>query len=61
MPRQHILVFLVATAWLIIMQAEVIEEWHLVHLLELLGLMLFLYMGWVTWCVTRILRKQGRP
>jgi len=63
MPFRHVLVFLLATILLIIMEAEVIEGdgWHLAHLLELLGLMLFLYMGWVTWRVARMLRKQGKP
>lgn len=60
MPRKHVLVFLVATILLIIVQVEVIEGWRLIHLLELLGFMLFLYMGWVTWRVARILRKQGK-
>lgn len=63
MPRRHVLVFLLATTLLIIMEVEVIEgeKWHLAHLLEMLGLMLFLYMGWVTWRVARMLRKQGKP
>ncbi len=63
MPRRHVLVFLLATILLIIMEVEVIEgeAWHLAHLLELLGLMLFLYMGWATWRVARMLRKQGKP
>lgn len=63
MPRRHVLVFLFATILLIIMEVEVIEGegWNLAHLLELLGLMLFLYMGWVTWRVARMLRKQGKP
>ncbi|NGZ10735.1 MAG: hypothetical protein CV088_15335 [Nitrospira sp. LK70] len=63
MPRKHVLVFLLATILLIIMEVEVVEGegWHLVHLFELLGFMLFLYMGWVTWRVARILRKQGKP
>lgn len=62
MPRRHVLVFLLATVLLIIVEVEVIEGegWHLAHLLELLGLMLFLYMGWVTWRVARMLRKQGK-
>jgi len=62
MPRRHVLVFLLATILLIIMEVEVIEGegWHLAHLLELLGLMLFLYMAWVTWRVARLLRKQGK-
>jgi hypothetical protein len=63
MPFRHVLAFLLATILLVIMEVEVIEGdgWHLVHLLELLGLMMFLYMGWVTWRVARILRKQGKP
>lgn len=60
MPRRHVLVFLLATVLLIIVEVEVIEGWHLVHLLELLGLMLVLYMGWATWRVARLLRKQGK-
>lgn len=63
MARRHVLVFLLATILLIIMEVEVIEGkgWHLAHLLELLGLMLFLYMGWAMWRAARILRKQGKP
>jgi hypothetical protein len=62
MPRRHVLIFLLATILLIIVEVEVIEEegWHLVHVLELLGLILFLYMGWVTWRVARIVKKQGK-
>lgn len=62
MPRRHVLVFLLATILLIIVEVEVIEGegWHLGHLLELLGIMLFLYMGWATWRVARILMKQGK-
>jgi hypothetical protein len=57
MPGRHVLVFLVATILLIIVQVEVIEGWHLVHLIELLGIMLFLYMGWVTWRVARLMKR----
>lgn len=60
MPRRHVLVFLLATILLIIVEVEVIEGWHLVHLLELLGIMLFLSMGWATWRVARALMKQGK-
>lgn len=60
MPRRHVLVFFLATILLIIMDVEVVEEWHPIRLLELLGLMLFLYMGWVTWRVARIVKKQGK-
>ncbi|MGE3976204.1 MAG: hypothetical protein AB7F94_01285 [Nitrospira sp.] len=61
MPRKHVLVFLATTVLLIVVQVEVVEGWRLIHLLELLSLMLFLYMGWVTWRVARMLRKQGKP
>lgn len=57
MPRRHVLVFLLATILLIVVEVEVIEGWHLIHLLELLGIMLFLYMGWATWRVARILKR----
>lgn len=57
MPRRHVLVFLLATILLIIVDVEVIEGWHLVHLAELLGIMLVLYMGWATWRVARILKR----
>lgn len=60
MPGRHVLVFLVATILLIIVQVEVIEGWHLVHLIELLGIMLFLYMGWGTWRAARTLMKQRK-
>jgi hypothetical protein len=57
MPRRHMLVFLLATILLIIVEVEVIEGWHLVHLIELLGIMLVLYMGWATWRVARMLKR----
>ena len=57
MPRRHMLVFLLATILLIIVEVEVIEGWHLVHLVELLGIMLVLYMGWATWRVARMLKR----
>lgn len=59
MPRRHMLVFLLATLLLIIVEVEVIEGegWHLVHLIELLGIMLVLYMGWTTWRVARKLKS----
>ena len=61
MPRRHVFVFLLATVLLIIVDVEVIEGWHLVHLLELLGIMLLLYMGWAMWRVSRIVKKQKKP
>jgi uncharacterized membrane protein YoaT (DUF817 family) len=60
MPRRHVVVFLLATILLIIVDVEVVEEWHPIRLFELIGLMLFVYMGWVTWRVARMLRKQGK-
>lgn len=57
MPRRHMLVFLLATILLIIVEVEVIEGWHLVHLIELLGIMMVLYMGWATWRVARMLKR----
>jgi hypothetical protein len=57
MPRRHVLVFLLATILLIIVQVEVIEGWRLIHLFELLGIMLVLYMGWATWRVARTLKR----
>ncbi len=63
MPRRHMLVFLLATILLIIVEVEVIEGWHLVHLVELLGIMLILYMDRATWRVARTLKtmKPGKP
>lgn len=60
MPRQHVFVFLVATILLIVVEVELIEGWHLVHILELLGVMLILYMGWVTYRAARILNKRQK-
>ena len=57
MPRRHVFVFLLATILLIIVQVEVIEGWRLIHLFELLGIMLVLYMGWATWRVARTLKR----
>jgi uncharacterized membrane protein YoaT (DUF817 family) len=57
MPRRHVAVFLLATILLILVDVEVVDEWHPIRLFELLGLMLFLYMGWVTWRVARLLKR----
>ena len=46
MPRRHMLVFLVATLLLIVVEVELVEGWHLVHLVELVGVMVFLYLLW---------------
>ena len=49
MPRRHALVFLFATALLLVVEIEFVEGWHLIHLLELLGVMVFLYLLWAAW------------
>ncbi len=54
-PPSH--VFLLATLLLMIVEVEVVEGWHLIHLVELLGIMLVLSMGWATWRVARILKR----
>ena len=37
MPRRHIVVFLLTTVLLILLEVEVTEGWHLVHILEVVG------------------------
>ncbi len=54
MPRRHIVVFLITTVLLILLEVELTEGWDLVHLLEVVGGMLFLYLLWAAW-------RQGRP
>ena len=49
MPRRHIVVFLITTALLVLLEVELTEGWHLVHILEVLGGMLFLYLVWTAW------------
>lgn len=49
MPRRHMLVFLVATLLLVGLEIEFMEGWRLVHLLELLGVMVFFYLLWAAW------------
>ncbi len=49
MPRRHIVVFLVATGALVMLEVELTEGWHLIHILELLGAMGFLYLLWAAW------------
>ncbi len=44
MPKRHIVVFLVTTALLVLLEVELREGWHLIHILEALGGMLFLYL-----------------
>ncbi|MCS6896921.1 MAG: hypothetical protein NZM29_03025 [Nitrospira sp.] len=49
MPRRHIVTFVVATVALVILEVEITEGWHLIHILELLGGMGFLYLLWAAW------------
>lgn len=53
MPRRHMLVFLVATVLLVVVEIELVEGWRLVQLMELVGVMIFLYLLWVAWRVRR--------
>jgi hypothetical protein len=53
MPRRHVLVFLVATVLLVVVEVELVEGWRLVHLVELVGVMVFLYLLWAAWRVRR--------
>ena len=49
MPKRHIVVFLISTVLLVLLEVELTEGWHLIHILELLGVMLFLYLLWTAW------------
>lgn len=60
MPRRHVIVFIVATVLLLILEIELIEGVRLVHMLELLGVMVFLYLAWGAWLVRRRRTGQGR-
>jgi len=51
MPRRHVSVFLFATVLLVVVEVELVEGWHLVHLVELVGVMVFLYLLWAAWRV----------
>ncbi len=53
MPRRHVLVFLVTTVLLVVVEVELVEGWHLVHLVELVGVMVFFYLLWAGWRVSR--------
>jgi len=55
MPRRHMLVFLVATLLLVVVEVEFTEGWHLV---ELVGVMVFLYLLWAAW---RVRRGRAKP
>ncbi len=49
MPKRHIIVFVITTAVLILLEVELTEGWHLIHIFEVLGGMLFLYLLWAAW------------
>lgn len=49
MPRRHVLVFLIATLVLVFLEVEFMEDWHLIHIVKLLGVMGFLYLLWAAW------------
>ena len=53
MPRRHVVVFLVTTVLLVVVEIELVEGWHLVHLAELVGVMVFLYLLWAARRVRR--------
>jgi hypothetical protein len=48
-----VLVYLLATVLLVIVEIELVEGWHLIHLLELVGVMVFLCLLWAAWRVRR--------
>ena len=58
MPRKHIVVFLISTVLLVLLEVELTEGWHLVHIVEVVGAMLFFYLLWAFWRSTQ--RKEGK-
>ena len=49
MPKRHLVFFLITTVLLVLLEVELTEGWHLVHILEVVGGMLFLYLVWTAW------------
>ncbi len=49
MPRRHIVVFLISTVLLVLLEVELLEGWHLVHILEVVGAMMLFYLTWAAW------------
>ena len=49
MPKRHIVIFFITTVLFVLLEVELTEGWHLVHILEVLGGMLFLYLLWTAW------------
>lgn len=58
MPRRHLAVFLIATVLLVLVEVQLLEGWRLIHLVELVGVMVFLYLMWAAWRV-RCHRMNG--
>ncbi len=56
MPRRHMIVFLIATVLLVLLEVEITEGWHLVHILEVVGAMLLFYLTWAAWRSSRHVR-----
>jgi len=56
MPRRHMIVFLIATVLLVLLEVEITEGWHVVHILEVVGAMLFFYLTWAAWRSSRHIR-----
>lgn len=53
MPKRHMIVFLITTILLVLLEVEITKGWHLVHLLEVVGAMLLLYLAWAAWRSSR--------
>lgn len=49
MPRRHMIVFFIAATLLVLLEVELTEGWHVVHILEVLGAVVFLYLLWTAW------------
>ncbi len=49
MPRRHVVVFLVATVLLVLVEVELTEGWHLIHIIEVMAGMMFVYLIWAAW------------
>ncbi len=60
MPRRHIVVFLIITVLLVLLEVEITEGWHLVHIVEVIGCMLFLYLLWAWWWQGRSSVKKSQ-
>ena len=56
MPRRHMIVFLITTVLLVLLEVEITEGWHLVHILEVVGAMLLFYLTWAAWRSSRHVR-----